>query len=229
MGKTIQAISVLVTHRDDDMAFVFDGSEEAKVAAAAKAVKDAEAAAKAAARPRISLRPMAPPPLAATSTPAAAPTAAPVVEARGVGDSSMMHVHHPGGGCCGGSEAAGDKPQMEEGTWVVAKGGKKVKGGTKGAATKEPAAHPLPPPPDASAGAASLPLPAPGAEPDEAGAAAKAAAPASTLSCPHVKPGKKVAPGTRCQECLRDQAPQAQIQARADFILVGKWSNRIVP
>ena len=82
MGKTIQAIALIVAHRNDDLTSTFDSSSMAANATASKASKDAAAAALASLRPRIGLgggvkatlvekKPLPPPPL--TSKPSQAP------------------------------------------------------------------------------------------------------------------------------------------------------------
>ena len=220
MGKTIQAISVLVTHRDDEMAFVFDGSEEAKVAATAKAVKDAAAAAAAAERPRISLgraqqsggnkggQPRASVRQddsvskdKALPTPSNIAASEPPVQA-----SSSVFAAYAVGKDAGpllkavkakrGSSSGKNKSTAKSGSSAVEEKGK---GGT--VCKDEPSV------PSASIGAVSAPAPAP----------------IAVIPCPHVKPGKKVAPGTMCQECLRDQAPQAQVQVGEDVIVLYTW------
>ena len=214
MGKTIQAISVLVTHRDDEMTFVFDGSEEAKAAAEVKAVKDAAAAAVAASRPRISLS--RPPQSGGSSigvglhrdpTAACKPIEQEASGSRSAGPPagiassgpSVFDAFAAGAGASSLSNAAGRKRGSSSG------GSKKgaVKAGASSAEGKEGGDLSKDDLPSAPAAALSAPAPAP--------APSAAAGP-----WPHVKPGKNVAPGTMCQECLRDQAPQAHVQVRVN-------------
>ncbi|GAX83352.1 hypothetical protein CEUSTIGMA_g10777.t1 [Chlamydomonas eustigma] len=204
MGKTIQAISIIVTHRDDDMAFVFDGSEAALKAAATRAAKDAAAAAAAAMRPRISLMYAA-------------------------GDAALQEGAEPFAAATVISKESYSAPVLkpapsQQQDPPVKKGRKKaVSKGKPSSLLSECEeasclSHEAKPPPSSDLTPAGLP----GSEKMYSGQVNRSCHPTTSPdtgaltvgsgTCPHLKAGKKLPEGTRCQECLREQAPAAQVQ-----------------
>ncbi|KAG1677040.1 hypothetical protein FOA52_001209 [Chlamydomonas sp. UWO 241] len=239
MGKTIQAIALIVTHRSDDMAPAFDADASARMGAA-RAATAAAAQAAAAPRPRIALAAVgggvgsggggggggasaagaAGASGAAGAAGAVGTAAVPAAAARAGGRRAPAAHAHSGGFCGSGGAPAPAQAQAGPGSQAgpssahaqPAAGPQGSQAGPSGAAAAAGAAQPAGPAaaePGSQAGPSSV------AASQLAATAAPAAAAAAGGKCPHVKPGKKVPPGTRCQECLREQAPAAELAAAA--------------
>lgn len=191
MGKTIQAVSVIVTHRNDDMTTLFDSAKAAATLASAKAAQEAADAAAAAARPRISLN-------KSTVGSVGLGSSAAQDQVPGNNVSCLRKINSDGVTTAKASE----KIESVADTPITA---------ILRNANTEPVSN-VPKSKAKPRSKAKIKSDEMGQENSVDDSIIDLTQATDIPRCPHVKPGKKGTSTTRCQECLREQAPEAELR-----------------